>query len=400
MSFPYVLSLSCSYRDNAILWDPRVNTVVQLQRVALVIAHELSHQWFGNLVTAAWWSQLWLNEGFARFMQFVAGDAVSPALQLTDQFITVAQRLALARDSSVYTHAVSRDDETTNSLSDITYAKGASVLRMIVGLIGSEVFERGIRQYLSQYQYSSAYTVDLFTVLDATVKQAGGVTNVTDIMWEWTFVPGYPYLHCDSTPWVGNNTIVFCTQRRFYSYNESDPADTTWTIPLTVSYPIGDGVSESLQYLWPASLRTYQFSLFNFNSSATSYAPYIKFNTNTTGFYRVLYSDVMLAQLGQALLQPRYGGLYHDDRLGLINDLYTFYDKGWVNATQVLGFSLYLSKERSFAVWQVAMPTLLTLWNRVKYQSSNGTTAMTQYIQQIMTPVAQQDEFHCHLRQR
>ena len=133
-----------TYRDNAILWDPAVNTIAQLQRVAFVMAHELAHQWFGNIVTAAWWSQLWLNEGFARFMQFLAGAAVSPELQLTEQFITVAQRQALITDSSRNTNPIVTDNG--GGLSDITYAKGASVLRMIVGLIGEGVFDDGIRQ--------------------------------------------------------------------------------------------------------------------------------------------------------------------------------------------------------------------------------------------------------------
>ena len=133
-----------TYRDYAILWDPTINTLVQLQRMAMVIAHELGQSphpplhggyvcvcseltaplcagcscvcvrvqltmWTGDIVTASWWSQLWLNEGFARFYQFVAGDAVSPDLMLTDQFITVAQRIALATDSGPNTIPVADD---------------------------------------------------------------------------------------------------------------------------------------------------------------------------------------------------------------------------------------------------------------------------------------------------
>ena len=295
-----------TYRDNAILWDPRVNTIVQLQRVALVIAHELAHQWFGNIVTASWWSQLWLNEGFARFMQFVAGDAVSPELQLTDQFITIAQRQALVTDSSANTHPVV-NEQSLQSLSDIIYAKGASVLRMIVGLIGADVFESGIRQYLLQYQYKSTVTSDLFTVLDQAVKQAGGTTNVTEVMREWSYVAGYPVVSCDAASQADGSYVWTCSQQRYYSYAEPNPADSTWTIPLTLSTPVSMVLPN---LVWPIGQKTFSFTL-------PSTPSFVKLNTNTTGFYRVLYSAPLWMNLGQgqmdSTLSRRLYTAFHDE---------------------------------------------------------------------------------------
>ena len=246
---------------------------------------------FGNLVTASWWSQLWLNEGFARFMQFFAGDAVSPELLLTDQFITVAQRQALVTDSSRNTHPVV-NEESLNSLSDIIYAKGASVLRMIVALIGAPVWENGIRSYLKQYQYSSTVTTDLFAVLDQAVKNGGGTTDVTEIMREWTTVAGYPLVTCDAATQAGGSYVWTCDQKRFYSYDEPQPATSTWTIPLTLSTPTPITVPN---LLWPAGQRTFTFTL-------PSTPAFVKLNTNTTGFYRVNYSPQLWNRLGQGPL--------------------------------------------------------------------------------------------------
>ena len=366
-----------TYRDNAILWDPALNTIVQLQRVAFVMAHELAHQWFGNIVTAAWWSQLWLNEGFARYMQFLAGDDVSPELQLTEQFITVAQRQAMLTDSSPRTNPIVTDNGS--GLSDITYAKGASVLRMIVGLITEPVFHAGIKAFLRQFQYSSAYTIDLFTILDAAVKQAGGSANVTEIMWEWTSVSGYPLVSCDSATQADGSCVWTCTQQRFYSYDEPNPANSTWTIPLTLTTPTP--IPASVNLVWPKDQRTFTFTL-------PTTPAWVKLNTNTTGFYRVQYSPSQWAALVHALNRPGFSDLHHDDRVGLVNDAFALLDKGLLGPVHVMNISLFLQYDTSFVTWTIAAPSLLSLWDRVKYQLGDGREAMSMYMQQLMGSVA------------
>ena len=125
-----------TYGQTALLWDPAVNNVAQLQQVAVVIAHELAHQWFGNLVTAAWWSQLWLNEGFATYVEYIGADASNPELLMRDQFISVAQRQALTYDSGPLAHPIINDNAPTGAFTTITYSKGGSVLRMMQGMLG------------------------------------------------------------------------------------------------------------------------------------------------------------------------------------------------------------------------------------------------------------------------
>ena len=168
------------------MWDPTVNTVAQLQRVAVVIAHELGHQWFGNLVTAAWWSQLWLNEGFATYVEYIGADAAVPALMMPDQFISVAQRTALVYDSGPNSHPIINEATRSGSFDNIDYEKGGSVIRMMQGMLGEEVFITGIRNYLRRFQYSNAYSTDLFSELTAAATAANMKVDVTEIMNEWT----------------------------------------------------------------------------------------------------------------------------------------------------------------------------------------------------------------------
>ncbi len=119
-----VIGCACRYADDAILWDPTINDIDDLQWMATVVAHELGHQWFGNLVTAAWWSQLWLNEGFATYVEYIGADTAVPALMMPDQFISIAQRQALEYDSSRNSHPIINDNTASGSFDTIDYEKG------------------------------------------------------------------------------------------------------------------------------------------------------------------------------------------------------------------------------------------------------------------------------------
>ena len=234
-------------------------------------------------------------------------------------------------------------------------------------------------QFLRQYQYSSAYTIDLFTILTAAVQKAGGSTNVTEVMWEWTGVAGYPLVTCDSATQPDGSSVWTCSQQRFYSYAEPNPANTTWTIPLTLTTPTP--IPSSVNLLWPKGQRTFSFTL-------PTTPAWVKINTNTTGFYRTQYSPAQWGQLIHALNRPGFSGLQHDDRVGLVNDAFALMDKGLLAPVQVLNISLFLQYDTSFVTWTIAAPSLLSLWSRVKYQLGDGRDAMTAYLQQLMGAVA------------
>ena len=189
-----------TYGNTALLWDPATDNVAQLQRVAVVIAHELGHQWFGNLVTAAWWSQLWLNEGFATYVEYIGAGVSNPELLMADQFISIAQRQALTYDSGPNTHPIINDNTITGTFDNVDYAKGGSVLRMIQGMLGEAVFISGIRNYLKHFQFDNAYSTDLFSELTSAATSAGQSVNVTEVMYEWTSRGQGAAIHPISSP--------------------------------------------------------------------------------------------------------------------------------------------------------------------------------------------------------
>jgi glutamyl aminopeptidase len=352
--------------------------------VAVVIAHELGHQWFGNLVTAAWWSQLWLNEGFATYVEYIGSGQSNPELLMADQFISVAQRQALVFDSSSASHPIINNATMTGSFDTIDYAKGGSVLRMMRGMLGESVFMTGVRQYLQHFQYSNAYSTDLFTELTAAAAAAGQTVNVTEIMSEWTAVAGYPLVSCTtSVGRVSGDSVQWsCTQSRFYSYSEPSPASTKWTIHVTATTAPSSPAAVSPMW-WPAT----QSTPLTFTVPVNT--PYVKLNTNTTGFFRVHYDQASYQALSIALMSPAFGGLHHDDRLGLINDVFPLAAKGLVSYPTALNLSLFLQNELSFPVWQVAHPALLDIYNRIKYNDTGAKPLYQQYMQQLMTHAAQ-----------
>ena len=211
------------------------------------------------------------------------------------------------------------------------------------------------------------------------MRKAGGATNVTEVMWEWTSVSGYPLVTCDSATQPDGSCVWTCSQQRFYSYAEPNPANSTWTIPLTLT--TSTPIPASVNLVWPKNQRTFTFTL-------PTTPAWVKVNTNTTGFYRVQYSNAQWAQLSHALNRPGFSGLHHDDRVGLVNDAFAFLDKGLLPPVQVLNISLFLQYDTSFVTWTIAVPSLLSLWNRVKYQLGDGRTAMFGYMQQLMGAVA------------
>jgi puromycin-sensitive aminopeptidase len=151
-----------TYRQVSLLYDPQHSTTKVMQHIAYIVAHELAHQWFGNLVTMEWWTHLWLNEGFATWVGWRAVDHLFPEWHIWTHFITTETNRGLELDSLKSSHPievdVSRATEIDEIFDAISYAKGACVIRMLVFYLGEEGFQKGVRAYLETYQYSNALT--------------------------------------------------------------------------------------------------------------------------------------------------------------------------------------------------------------------------------------------------
>jgi len=160
-----------TFREHSLFVDPANTSLGTKQYVAMVVAHELAHQWFGNLVTMKWWTDLWLNEGFASWIEFLAVDTFFPDWHMWTQFIVDEQQQALKLDALEHTHPVqvpvNHPDEIRTIFDVISYSKGASVIHMLHEYLGAEIFRDGLRYYLKKHEYSNTDTVDLWDALEA-----------------------------------------------------------------------------------------------------------------------------------------------------------------------------------------------------------------------------------------
>lgn len=183
-----------TYRETALLYDENNSSLTVKQYIAIVVAHELAHQWFGNLVTMDWWTDLWLNEGFASYMEYLCVDKLFPEWQMWEQFVAGDLGNALSLDALSNTHAVEIEvhhpDDIDEVFDAISYEKGASIIRMLAEYIGQDNFQKGIQHYLKKHAYKNTVTVDLWKSFEKVSKMP-----VAKIMGAWTSEPGHPVVN-------------------------------------------------------------------------------------------------------------------------------------------------------------------------------------------------------------
>ncbi len=280
-----------TYRE--ILMHVDQNTSVRAKKaVAGVIAHEIAHMWFGDLVTMKWWDDIWLNESFATFMGHHAVDQGYPQWNVWQDFVRTQTSGAMGRDGLRSTHPiearVKNPEEIEELFDEISYGKGASILRMIEAYIGPDKFQKGVGKYLEKFRYSNAAGQDLWNHL----QEASG-TEVNKIMEAWISKPGFPII----TATLSNNKLLL-EQERFLQAGGIEKQ--TWPVPVTMTV---DGKRQSL-------LLDKEKTEVNIGSSPKS----LKLNVDQTGFYHVHYQ-------GRALQDLIWkSGLSPLDKWGLISD--------------------------------------------------------------------------------
>ncbi|PKB59194.1 MAG: hypothetical protein BZY83_03035, partial [SAR202 cluster bacterium Casp-Chloro-G2] len=307
------------------------------QRVAEVIAHEMAHMWFGDLVTMEWWDDLWLNESFASWMGNKAVDWLFPEWEMWTQFVNMDTNRALSLDGLKNSHpieqAVKNPAEVSQLFDAISYSKGASVIRMLENLLGAETFRKGLNRYLSGHMYANARTEDLWSALE---KESG--KPVTAIMDSWVKQMGYPVLQVE-TDRTDGKTKLSITQERFV-YDKllggSEPDPEIWKVPISAS----QGGQESAVTVMEGS----QIEL----DVPGSGGAWVKLNPAQTGFYRVNYS----ADDWERLVPPiRSLELHATDRLGIQNDAYALSRAGLLPVTQFLSLAQAYQNESDASVW-------------------------------------------------
>jgi tricorn protease interacting factor F2/3 len=214
-----------TFREVALLAD-KTASVRQRKRIAEVVSHEIAHMWFGDLVTMKWWDDLWLNESFATFMAYKAVDHINPEWDCWEDFIRTSTGAAENRDSLMSTHPiqvrVNTPGEIEELFDDISYGKGASIIRMIEAYAGENNFMNGVRSYLQKHKYGNAEGSELWTSIGEAAR-----TNVNHVMGEWIRKAGFPVLHLK----LENNQLKIRQERFLLSAN---PDPTIWPVPITL----------------------------------------------------------------------------------------------------------------------------------------------------------------------
>uniref|UniRef100_A0A8C9VL62 Aminopeptidase n=1 Tax=Scleropages formosus TaxID=113540 RepID=A0A8C9VL62_SCLFO len=314
-----------TYRESALLFDPTKSSASEKLGITMIIAHELAHQWFGNLVTMQWWNDLWLNEGFAKFMEFVSVSVTHPELQVEDIFLdkcfSAMEVDALSSSHPVSTH-VENPTQIEEMFDDVSYEKGACVLNMLQDFLSADAFKNGIVRYLRRYSYKNTVTSDLWNSL-TNVTQKHCLEDKLDVqgmMDTWTLQEGFPLI---SVEVKGRERGVFEDVRVTF----------LWHIPLT--------------YMTSKSSTVHRFLLTT--KTDVLYLPgevdWIKFNVDMNGYYIVHYEAGGWDTLTD-LLQRNHMALSSNDRASLISSIFQLVSIGEVPLDKALDLSLYLSKER------------------------------------------------------
>ena len=301
------------FAESALLYDPATSSQTQQERIFEVIAHEMAHQWFGDLVTMAWWDNLWLNEGFAEWMGESTTNHFNPAWQY---WSNIAQNKdeALASDALSTTHPIQQpvatEMDAERAFDEITYNKGQSFIRMLENYLGHDKFRDGLRAYMKAHAYGNTTTADLWAALNAATGEP-----VSDIAANWTEQPGYPLVTVGVD---GSKPNALDLAQRRFTVHDPDAAPLSWKIPVTYAFKNLAGVTG--HFLLTGD-RT---------ETAPTGNPPVKFNLEGTGFYRVKYDDALLRRLLDGL-----NDLSAPDQANLLSDAWA---EVRANLSPVTGF--------------------------------------------------------------
>lgn len=328
-----------TYRETALLVDPKNTPADRKQLIAIIVAHELAHQWFGNLVTMEWWTHLWLNEGFATFAQHLCVDNLFPEFEIWKSFVISTLSGALKLDALHNSHPIEvpiNDPTEIDEIFDsISYGKGASVIRMLYHWLGDDNFRKGMNLYLTRHKYQNAQTEDLWTALGEASSKP-----VREVMTTWTTQMGFPLISASQII-HSDNRVVHVSQEKFSADGKltDDEKQESWIVPLTMTSASYPNTSQS-------------FLLYN--KSADFVLPnvqpndWIKVNHESVGFYRVKYSASILQQLVPEIRSKTLPPL---DRLSIQDNLYALVQSGKVSTVELLKLLENYKDENEYIVW-------------------------------------------------
>ncbi|XP_041853604.1 aminopeptidase N-like isoform X2 [Melanotaenia boesemani] len=342
-----------TYRETALLYDEEFSSNSNKERIATIIAHELAHMWFGNLVTLRWWNDLWLNEGFASYVEYLGADKAEPSWNVKDLMVLSDVHRVFAIDALASSHPLSSKEEDIqrpaqiSELFDaISYSKGASVLRMLSDFLTEQVFTKGLQTYLNEFAYGNSVYTDLWKHLEMAVSTSG--TNlpdtVTNIMNTWVLQMGFPVVTI-------NTADGAVSQQHFLLDPDSEvttpsPFNYQWIVPI--KWMKTKVVQEAV---WLKDKTA------TFEPMKVTGTDWVLANLNVVGYYRVNYDQANWDKLLTAL-----SGTHTDipviNRAQLVDDAFNLARAKIIPTVQALNTTKYLKNEREYMPWKSALNNL------------------------------------------
>ncbi|CAK9804067.1 Aminopeptidase N [Anthophora plagiata] len=347
-----------TYRESALLYEEGVTTTRTKQSITTVIAHEFAHQWFGNLVSPAWWKYVWLNEGFANYFQHFITNEVYPDWRLNEVLVVDSmQGSAFVADAAEKVRPMNKDVESPEEISvlfdSIAYQKAGSVIRMMSHILTEDVFKNGLRKYLEEKKLSAATSDDLLKALGEAANTIWENATFDKIMNEWVNKPGYPVVNVKNN----TNTLVL-SQERFTLYGTKD--ETKWWVPITYfnQRNLDKTATKPVAWLQPNGK--------NITIDYNNADGWIVVNSQQAGYYRVNYDEENWKLLTEYLKSSEYKNLHVLNRAQLIDDSLNLARANRLNYTVALSLSLYLENEVDYIPWQAAFRNLNFLHNMLR----------------------------------
>ena len=354
------------YFEKVLLLDPALSSESDRQRVFVVIAHEMAHMWFGDLVTMSWWDELWLNEGFASWMENKATDRFHPEWSMWLQSESARQR-AMRQDAKGTTHPVvqpvASGDQADQAFDDITYRKGQAVIRMLESYVGEAVFRDGVRGYMRRHAYGNTVTDDLWSAIEA----AGG-RDIKTIADDFTLQPGVPLIGVERTLPKAGHVEIALRQGRF-GVDEASRQPLAWHAPVSAA-SVGEGHPPGKTLVTGDKPVTLEIE---------GGLP-VKINMGQAAYFRSRYAPDAFAGLAD-----KFAVLPAVDQLGLLYDGWALGEAGLMPLSAYLDLTRQASADADTVVWRQIVETLLSI--DALYAGLPGRAALQAYAVRLLTPV-------------
>ncbi|XP_039470375.1 aminopeptidase Ey-like [Oreochromis aureus] len=342
-----------TYRETALLYDEAFSSNANKERIATIIAHELAHMWFGNLVTLRWWNDLWLNEGFASYVEYLGANYAEPDWNVGDLFVLGDIQKVFAIDALVSSHPLSSKEEDIktpaqiNELFDsISYSKGASVLRMLSDFLTEDVFRLGLRSYLTQFRFGNAVYTDLWNHLQkaADSSMLELPDTLDNIMNTWVLQMGFPVVTIDTE--TGSVSQQYFLLDPEAVVTTPSPFNYQWTVPIKW---MKTGTMQNPLWLTSKSETS--------EAMKTSGDQWVLANVNMVGYYRVNYDDGNWAKLLN-VLQSNHQLIPRINRAQILDDAFNLARAKIISTVRALETTKYLNNERDYIPWKAALNNL------------------------------------------